>query len=105
MGFPEMYAVAALRQTDNDLNASMDALQRRRRKAARDADDPPSSGSSSNEEDGEKGGGDAENPQPGPSPRKRRKRAEAEEEPDVLTDEPQEGRDKGKFQIAWKAVG
>ena len=27
MGFPEMYAVAALRQTDNDINASMDAIQ------------------------------------------------------------------------------
>ena len=32
MGFPEMLAVAALRRTDNDLNAAMDALQRRRRK-------------------------------------------------------------------------
>ena len=27
MGFPEMYAVAALRQTDNDINASMDIIQ------------------------------------------------------------------------------
>ena len=27
MGFPEMYAVAALRQTDNDINASMDVIQ------------------------------------------------------------------------------
>ena len=26
-GFPEMYAVAALRQTDNDINASMDLIQ------------------------------------------------------------------------------
>ena len=94
MGFPEMHAVAALRQTDNDLNASMDALQRRRRKAAPDADDPPASrSSSSDEEDGERGGDDAENPQSGPSPGKRRKRAEAEEVADVLTEEPQEGRD------------
>ena len=27
MGFHEMYAVAALRQTDNDINASMDVIQ------------------------------------------------------------------------------
>ena len=27
MGFHEMYAVAALRQTDNDINASMDIIQ------------------------------------------------------------------------------
>ena len=27
IGFPEMYAVAALRQTDNDINASMDLIQ------------------------------------------------------------------------------
>ena len=27
MGFPEMYAVAALRQTDNDINAAVDVIQ------------------------------------------------------------------------------
>ncbi len=27
MGFPEMYVVAALRQTENDINAAMDAIQ------------------------------------------------------------------------------
>ena len=27
MGFPEMYAVAALRQTDNDINAAVDIIQ------------------------------------------------------------------------------
>lgn len=109
MGFHEMYAVAALRQTDNDLNASMDVIQEHPElleATAQDVDDSPSSGTSSSNEDDdggeEKDDRDGGDPRPGPSSggggkkkkKKRRARTEVTKEARKRRRDEREARDR-----------